>query len=159
MKFDWPLNSNIIRKNCVSNTFGMVRRNADGTAKPHQGWDFYARRGTLVFAVADGTIEHMTLDHDYGYTILINHGDSIYSFYAHLSSDRFRKVGDKVTRGQLIAQTGTSGNAEGLPADEEHLHFEIRTQAAVGYGLTGRKSPLAIYAVCPLTEAINREDY
>lgn len=156
MKVDWPLNKNIIRRNSVRHTFGMVRKNADGTPRPHQGWDFAARSGTLVFSIADGVIERMAFDVDYGFTILINHGSSIYSFYAHLSGDKLRKEGDKVSMGQLIAMTGTSGNAEGLPIEEQHLHFEIRTQAVVGYGLTGRKSPLAIYPICPLNEAANR---
>jgi murein DD-endopeptidase MepM/ murein hydrolase activator NlpD len=52
----WPLEWNVIRRNSVSNTFGMVRNYANGTPKPHQGWDFSAAVGTPAFAIADGKV-------------------------------------------------------------------------------------------------------
>ena len=51
----WPLQSNIIRKGKLSNTFGMVRNN--GT-KAHQGWDFFGVDGvTPVYAVGAGKVQ------------------------------------------------------------------------------------------------------
>ena len=36
---------NAIRRRALNKTFGRVRRRADGSAKPHQGWDFEASVG------------------------------------------------------------------------------------------------------------------
>ena len=62
----WPLAFNLIRQRAVNNTFGMVRRRADGTAKPHQGWDFQATVGTPAYAIAAGTVEFVRDRGDYG---------------------------------------------------------------------------------------------
>ena len=131
----WPLASNVIRRNSLKHTFGMTRTNADGTARPHQAWDL----------VDSG---------DYGLQILIRQDDQhegapVWAFYAHLSSAAVR-VGDRVAPAQVIGATGESGNARGMAAEDQHLHFEIRTEPHPGRGLSGRVSPLEIYGVCPL---------
>ena len=63
----------------------------------------------------------------------IVNGETIYSFYAHLSEIRV-KVGDKVTQGQVIALEGGDPSTDPNPGDStgHHLHFEIRTKS--GYG-------------------------
>src|SRR6478752_7133816 len=66
----WPLAHNMIRRNKVSNTFGMVRHNADGTTRPHQGWDFEAAIGTPCFAIADGKVALTKTGGDYGNTVV-----------------------------------------------------------------------------------------
>jgi hypothetical protein len=43
------------------------------------------------------------------------------------------------------------GNAEGMTGDDQHLHFEFRSQPICGRGLTGRIDPLQVFEVCPLT--------
>ena len=53
----------------------------------------------------------------------------------------------------LIGTTGESGNAQGMPEKDQHLHFEIRTTASPGRGLGGRISPLRIFGRCPLVSA------
>ena len=126
-----------------SSTFGMVRKNADGTARPHQGVDLQAKKGEEVYAVKDGhVVDVVKSPTGYGNQINIFHGD-IYSFYAHLS-DILVKKGDKVDSGQLIGHTGDSGNAKGMDtiAKGGHLHFELRNKQIVGLGLAGRIDPL-----------------
>ncbi|HYD23744.1 MAG TPA: hypothetical protein VEB68_03035 [Croceibacterium sp.] len=67
----WPLGRNVIRRNAVSNTFGMVRHNANGTKRPHQGWDFEALPGTPCFAIADGTVALLSTAGDYGNVVVM----------------------------------------------------------------------------------------
>jgi murein DD-endopeptidase MepM/ murein hydrolase activator NlpD len=148
----WPLFSNVIRKRQLSNTFGMVRHYANGSPKPHQGWDLEATVGTPAYAIADGKIVFVHHGGDYGLQICMSfhfQGQQRFAFYAHLQH-AYVTAGHNVKLDDLIATTGKSGNASNLPKDEDHLHFEIRTQANCGLGLAGRISPLVIYGICPL---------
>ena len=52
----WPLETNRIRRDVTNNTFGTVRRNADGTKRDHQGWDLVATPLTACYAIAEGVI-------------------------------------------------------------------------------------------------------
>ena len=60
------------------------------------------------------------------------------------------KAGERVEAAQVIGATGESGNARGMAAEDQHLHFEIRTEPHPGRGLAGRISPLELYGTCPL---------
>jgi murein DD-endopeptidase MepM/ murein hydrolase activator NlpD len=148
----WPLASNVIRHNVVSNTFGMVRRYADGRSKPHQGWDFYAATGTPCFAIAAGRVAFVSSIGDYGKTVVHSfqlNGRTLYAAYSHMSSIAVAE-GDAVAKGQQIGRTGTSGNAMGMTGRDQHLHFEIREVPCTGRGLAGRISPLEVFRACPL---------
>lgn len=144
-----PLNSNKLRTAGLASVnsakFGMVRKNADGTPRAHQGIDLKANKGEAVYAVADGVIAGVNLGLDgYGYTLTLKCNDkNLFAFYAHLS-EILVKVGDKVTQGHKIAKTGSTGNAFGMDTVNKggHLHFEIRTQQTVGRGLMDRLDPL-----------------
>ena len=149
----WPLLRNRIRGGTVSNTFGMVRRYADGRPKPHQGWDLFAAVGTMVYAIGDGKVAFVRDGGDYGLQLchsFVCQDRTLYAFYAHLQTVLVR-AGETVTMRQEIGRTGISGNARNLPRHEHHLHFEIREHEHCGQGLAGRLSPLAIYGHCPLS--------
>jgi len=148
----WPLLRNMIRRNLASNTFGWVRKTAEGAPKPHQGWDLQATVGTPVYAVGSGKVVFVRNHGAYG--LQLCHSFSFrnqvyYAFYAHLLAVRVAQ-GAPVTFDQEIALTGKSGNASNLPASEDHLHFEIRHHPNLGLGLVGRISPLTIFRSCPL---------
>lgn len=159
MNIDWPLMYNVIRRNSVRNTFGMVRLNADGTPRPHQGWDFFANIGTEAYAIANGKVIFVAKNlGDYGTQLCLGfqfQGVDLYAFYAHLKNI-YVCEGQPVVLGQTICTTGDSGNAKGLPNADEHLHLEIRTQAYCGKGLTNRLSPIEVFGKCPLTAAAER---
>lgn len=146
----WPLAQNVIRGNKLNNTFGMVRNN--GT-KPHQGWDFGAAVGTTAYAIADGKVEFIKSIGDYGKQVCLSfvwkNQQTLYAFYAHMRTTLVTP-GQQVTMNTIIGTTGKSGNAENLPASEDHLHFEIRTIANAGMGLGHRLSPLKVFGKCPL---------
>jgi len=152
----WPLQRNVIRRNAVSNTVGMVRRRADGTQRPHQGWDFEAATGMPCFAIADGRVELISAAGDYGKLVVVSFpfdGETLFAAYAHLSAVKVT-AGERVVKGQPIGLTGDSGNARGMSGRDLHLHFEVRTQPRPGRGLAGRLSPLNVFRAVPLDTAI-----
>lgn len=157
----WPLKSNRIRRGLANHTFGMVRTNVDGTKRPHQGWDFEAADGTPCFAVADGEIAYIRNIGDYGQQIILRFTfdydgdgdvDTLYAFYAHLSRIDVAQ-GQRVTRGQQIGLTGSTGNAVNMKGPDKHLHFEVRTVPLPGKGLVNRYSPMILFKRCPLDAA------
>lgn len=154
----WPLDSNVIRRGLLNHTFGMVRRNANGTTRPHQGWDFYAATGTPCYAIANGEIAHIRTVGDYGNTIVMEFrhditgdggAEKLFAAYSHLSRIEVA-VGQRVSLGQRIGLTGNTGNAISMRGQDQHLHFELRTVPTPGRGLIGRVSPMAIFRHCPL---------
>lgn len=140
-----PLDQMRIRRQDIHNTYGMVRTKADGSPKPHQGWDLFAPVGSPIYAITHGTIRDI---HDgpteaYGLQIslqFLKDGQTLYARYAHLSSVQCAE-GQHVFEGQVLGYTGTSGNAAGMTGADEHLHFEIDTQLLPGLGLPGRTDP------------------
>lgn len=93
----------------------------------HSGQDFGAACGTPVHAAADGDIVSAGVAGGYGNRIVINHGlqrgVNLSTTYNHLSS--FVVTAGHVTRGQLIAYSGTTGTSTGC-----HLHFETLANGA-----------------------------
>jgi murein DD-endopeptidase MepM/ murein hydrolase activator NlpD len=73
-----------------------------------------------VFAAKSGKVAFSGWLGGYGHLIIIDHGNSTRTYYAHLSQD-FVKAGDSVTQGETIGHIGTTGRSTG-----PHLHFEIR---------------------------------
>ena len=138
--FGDPLKNMQIRHNRASNLFGKVRNN---NTKNHQGFDYYASVGTNTFAVADGEIVYIvnTESSAYGRQAVLKINDSKYfAFYAHLSKISVG-LNAQVKKGDTIGQTGISGNAKSFTGQDQHLHFECRTPALLGRGLSGRFSP------------------
>lgn len=156
----WPLENNVIRGRKESNTFGMVRKKADGTPKPHQGWDFEAAVGTPAYAIADGKVEFVKTDDtsDYGKQICMSFawkdGETLYAFYAHMN-EIFVSQGQQISMNTIIGTCGKTGNAKNLPASEDHLHFEIRTKVYAGLGLADRRSPIKVFGKCPLLHVVS----
>ena len=158
-RFRWPLHHNRIRRGLKSHTFGPdVRRDAEGRPRAHQGWDFAAPIGTPCYAIGDGVVTLVEERGDYGLRVTLqldeqHTGRSLWAFYAHLSEAKVA-TGQRVRLGDVIALTGESGNARGMPVADQHLHFELRTEPTPGLGLRGRIDPLEIYGSCPLGAAI-----
>lgn len=88
--------------------------------KFHEGMDFTCAVGTEVHVTGDGTVESVNYSFNgYGNEIVVNHGYGYRTRYAHLS--RFKvKPGQKVTRGEVIAYSGSTGKSTG-----PHLHYEV----------------------------------
>jgi len=86
----------------------------------HTGIDIPNRALPPVFAAKSGKVAFSGWLGGYGHLIIIDHGNSTRTYYAHLSQD-FVKAGDSVTQGETIGHIGTTGRSTG-----PHLHFEIR---------------------------------
>lgn len=141
-----PVANPKIRRNQASNLYGPVRRNANGSPRNHQGFDYYAPAGTPVRSVADGVVYRIETRHfDYGNNVTIKHPRGkthVYSFYAHLSKIApALKAGKIVKKGEVIGYAGTTGNAQGMRGPDEHLHFEARTSPGHQIGLGGKECP------------------
>jgi murein DD-endopeptidase MepM/ murein hydrolase activator NlpD len=145
----WPLERNQIRRDLRNNAFGMVR---NGGKRAHQGWDLVAAPMTPCYAIADGEIVLSEARHDLGKMILLkftHRGQTLYAAYCHLSIVIVaREV--RVKRGDRIAYTGNTGNAQSMKGEDQHLHFEIRNVASVGKGLGGRLDPATLYGRAPV---------
>ena len=148
----WPLQRNVIRRGVKNNAFGMVR---NGGARSHQGWDLMATPLTECYAIADGIITNVAHSPTYGHCIELKfehraYVRPLYAFYAHLSFQHVRKR-EVVRRGQIIGRTGNSGNASSMKGEDQHLHFEIRTEPhLIATGLQGRLDPSLLYGRSPL---------
>jgi murein DD-endopeptidase MepM/ murein hydrolase activator NlpD len=88
--------------------------------KLHEGIDISAPTGTDVFASMDGTVSFSGWDGAYGNLVIIDHGNGLKSYYAH-NSKLLVTAGKAVSRGDHIADVGSTGNSTG-----PHCHFEIR---------------------------------
>lgn len=85
-------------------------------------WDPAALNAALDASIALGYTPDETLDRIRGRQVWIDHGRRIVTRYAHLDAVADLRVGESVTRGQVIGTVGSSGFEEGGP----HLHFEVR---------------------------------
>lgn len=86
----------------------------------HPGIDIADSWGTPIFATADGTVVFADWDGGYGKIVLIDHGNGIQTAYAHTAT-MLVTVGQKVSKGQHIADIGSTGASTG-----PHVHYEVR---------------------------------
>jgi murein DD-endopeptidase MepM/ murein hydrolase activator NlpD len=104
---------------------------SEGGHRNHLAYDFETPVGTQVIAARSGLVMQVRSDlpddgkqpescqHNH---IMIKHDDCTVAFYAHLKQNSIVvKVGDYVSQGQPVAESGNSGNTQGLP----HLHFGV----------------------------------
>jgi murein DD-endopeptidase MepM/ murein hydrolase activator NlpD len=104
----------------VSSHFG--RRNG----RNHDGIDIPAPKGTPIVTVDSGVVVYSDNGiRGYGNMIVVAHADEIFTVYAHNKTNKVDK-GDRVKRGQQIAEVGNTGRSTG-----PHLHFEIRVKNKV----------------------------
>ncbi len=113
-KFIIPLDTKI------TSAFGKARI-YNGTLKGyHSGTDFRAKVGTPLVATNDGVVV-LVKDRFYsGGSVVIDHGQGIYSCYYHMSKFDVQ-VGEHVKKNQRIGLSGSSGRVTG-----PHLHFSVR---------------------------------
>lgn len=87
----------------------------------HGGVDFPVPSGSAVYAAASGTvIIAKNLNYSYGHYLVVDHGNGLSTLYAH-NTTLLVGVGSHVTKGQVIARSGSTGNSTG-----PHCHFEVR---------------------------------
>ena len=86
----------------------------------HTGLDIAAPTGTAIYAADSGRVTFSGWKGSYGYMVIINHGNGYETYYGHCSK-LLVSVGETVSKGDLIAKVGSTGNSTG-----SHCHFEVR---------------------------------
>ncbi len=104
----------------LTSGFGPRRDPFRGRSAIHEGIDFAAPPGTPIYATAEGVVVFSGRQSGYGNLVKIRHAFGFETVYAHLSKSRVR-VGQRVERGALIADMGSTGRSTG-----SHLHYEVR---------------------------------
>lgn len=114
-----------VPKTVATGTFSMPTRGRISSrygmrwGTMHRGLDIAASYGTAIKSADAGTISFAGYQGSYGYMVEINHGNGYVTRYAHCSKLLVKK-GDKVIKGQHIANVGNSGRSTG-----PHVHFEV----------------------------------
>ena len=102
---------------CLSSGFGPRG------GRMHKGIDLYAANGGTIYAAAPGRVLEISGQAGFGNQMVIDHGDGVFTRYAHLASFAPEiEVGDVIGFGVPLGMMGQTGNATGI-----HLHYEILT--------------------------------
>ena len=110
----WPAEGHL------TSGFGNRVNPFTGQSVLHAGLDIANRIGTPIVAPARGTVVSAGWQNAYGNCVVINHGNSITTRYAHMESFSV-KEGQIVNRGEVIGAIGNTGRSTG-----PHLHYEVR---------------------------------
>ncbi len=124
---------------CMTSGFGHRM------GRTHSGLDLRSRPAGMVYSAAPGIIEEARYSASFGNTVLIDHGQGVFTRYAHLANlEPGVEKGREIGFGQPLGIMGTTGNSTGV-----HLHFEVLTGTYVAPGrspnLTAR-NPLSFPA-------------
>lgn len=98
----------------LTSSFGMR------WGRQHTGIDIASPRGTPIFAADAGKVFFSGTKGTYGRLVIIDHENGYQTYYAH-NSKNLVKRGERVYKGQKIAEMGSTGRSTGV-----HLHFEVR---------------------------------
>ncbi len=104
----------------VISEFGKRNIINEKPRSPHSGTDFRAGNGTPIKAPNSGRIVLAEDLYFSGNTVIVDHGRSLYSYFAHMSGFAV-SVGDRVSRGDVIGTVGATGRVTG-----PHLHWSVR---------------------------------
>lgn len=117
----------------ISSHFNLHRKHPVlNKIRAHKGTDYAASTGTPIKAAGDGKVIYAGRKGGYGNVVIIQHGQTYKTLYAHIS--KFRKGihnGVRVKQGQTIAYVGSTGLATG-----PHLHYEFYVNGSVRNPLT-----------------------
>ena len=106
----------------ITSHYGNARVFNGEVRSYHAGTDFRAAIGTPIRAINDGIVALSKERFMSGNSVIISHGEGIYSAYFHCSELKVA-VGERVKKGQIIALSGDTGRVSGA-----HLHFSMMVQ-------------------------------
>ena len=107
-------------KGKIISFFGPFKNKKFNVVNFQSGIKIKTDRGEPIRSVSEGHILYASWFKGYGNMIIIDHGNSYYTVYAH-AEELFTSKGDRVEAGQVVATVGDSGSMIG-----PNLHFEIR---------------------------------
>jgi murein DD-endopeptidase MepM/ murein hydrolase activator NlpD len=103
----------------LSSYYGIRKDPFSGLPSMHKGLDFAGKEGEPVVATGAGIITWSGSRYGYGELVEIDHGDGLVTRYGH-NKELNVKIGDVVTKGQIIAEMGNTGRSTGA-----HVHYEV----------------------------------
>jgi murein hydrolase activator len=107
-------------KGKIVSLFGKFKNTTYNVLNFRSGIEIQTERGEPIQAVYAGKILYADWFKGYGNMIIIDHGDSYYTVYAHIE-ETFKSTGDAVESGEVIATVGDTGSITG-----PKLYFEVR---------------------------------
>lgn len=107
-------------KGKITNLFGPYKNPKYNVTNFRSGIDIEADKGEPIRSVFKGTVIFSDWFKGYGNMIIIDHGNSYYTVYAHLE-ETFKAKGDEVDTAEVIATMGDTGSMTGVK-----LYFEVR---------------------------------
>ncbi len=129
----WPV---AISGTAITSYYGTREHPIAGVVRFHQGIDIgNTGYGAPVVATADGIVTYAGWLGSYGNCVMVYHGDGITTLYGH-GQQVLTQNGAEVKQGDIIMQTGSTGNSTG-----PHLHFEIRVNGSTTNPLNYVKEP------------------
>ena len=111
-----------VKEGIFSSGFGMRTDPFTGAPAMHRGLDFSTWPGTPVCATANGVVLQARFDDNLGNFVEIDHGNGILTRYGH-NRKLLVKVGQRVERGDLIAEVGSTGRST-----SPHCHYEVEVK-------------------------------
>jgi len=114
----WPI---AVSGSSITSYYGTREHPIAGVIRFHQGLDIgNVGFGAPVVSVMDGVVTYSGWLGSYGNCVMVYHGDGITTLYAH-GDNTLVEIGKEVKQGDIVMQTGSTGNSTG-----PHLHFEVR---------------------------------
>jgi len=114
-----------VLRGVISSKYGMRTHPVLKVRRHHDGLDFSAKKGTPVYATADGEVRFSAWNGGYGKMIILNHKYGFSTRYGHLNKIVVRR-GQKVKRGDKIGEVGNTGLTTA-----SHLHYEVQFKGKI----------------------------
>jgi murein DD-endopeptidase MepM/ murein hydrolase activator NlpD len=108
-----------VRRGWISSRYGSRKDPFTGRMVLHKGLDVSAWTGTPVYATAAGRVTEAGRNGTLGLLVEIDHGTGVVTRYGH-NSRLVVKAGQRVERGDLIAEVGSTGRST-----SPHCHYEV----------------------------------
>ena len=104
----------------VSSVFGKRRMMNGKPRSPHSGTDFRSPQGTPIGALSNGRVVFVDDLFYTGKTVVVDHGEGLFSLYAHLSKVLVEE-GHELLAGDVLGEVGSTGRSTGA-----HLHLTVK---------------------------------
>lgn len=108
-----------VKNGWISSKFGVRADPFNGQMAIHNGVDFAGKEGSAIVAVAPGVVIRAGSYSGYGQLVELDHGNNYVTRYGH-NRQLLVRPGQRVSKGQVLAEMGSSGRSTG-----PHLHFEV----------------------------------
>jgi murein DD-endopeptidase MepM/ murein hydrolase activator NlpD len=131
----WPVNGRL------EDGFGTRIDPFSGEGAHHTGADIIAPTGTVVRATGDGLVSLAEWSGGYGRLVIVDHGNGIHTYYAHLSKINVLP-GQEIRQGEIVGLVGSTGRVTA-----PHLHYEVRVGSTPVNPMSYLKRPAVLEAV------------